>query len=105
MMAAFLSQANPTFHSAFSQKSLLFSAVVIYTPVLNNKELPPYLAFHKELQKCKPLEKEFIHYKKLMCSISTSESALVKKRLSEKPPAGAENYSYLQKKWEQEKML
>ena len=34
----------------------------------------------------------------------TTESALVKMRLSERPPTGAEDYSYLQKVWEQEKM-
>ena len=48
--------------------------------------------------------KEDFNYKKLMCSGSKTESALVKMRLSKKPPAGAEDYSYFQYVWDQEKV-
>ena len=71
---------------------------------MNDKELPPCDAFHNKLRNCNPLEKEYLDYEKLIGSGLTTESALVKKGLSETPPTGAENYSYLQKVWEQEKM-
>ena len=41
---------------------------------------------------------------KKWCVVGWWESAPLEKRLSEKPPIGAENFSYLQKAWEQEKM-
>ena len=70
---------------------------------LNNNELPPCEAFHNKLRNCNPLEKEYVDYEQLIGSGFTTETALVKMRLSEKPPAGAGNYSYLRKVWEQEK--
>ena len=71
---------------------------------LNVKEFPPYEAFHNKLRNCNLPEKEYLEHEKLMGSGLTTESALVKLRLSEVPPTGAENYSNWQKVWEQEKM-
>ena len=70
---------------------------------LNEKELPPYEAFHNKLRNSNPLGKEYLDYEKLIGSGLTTESSRVKMRLSEIPPTWAENYFYLQKVWEQEK--
>ena len=72
--------------------------------LLNNQELPPQAAFHTRLRNSNLFEKEFPDCEKLIGSSLTTESLLVKMRLSEKPPTGAENYPYLQKVWEQEKL-
>ena len=61
----------------------------IHSNNLNHKKLPPYEVFHDKLRKCNLLEQENRDYKKLICSGLTTESALVKMRLSEKPPTGA----------------
>ena len=68
------------------------------------KKFPYHEAFYSELQSFNFLEKELPVYRNLICSGSTRETALVKMRLSEIPPTGAENYSNLQKVWEQQKM-
>ena len=69
---------------------------------LNDEELPPYEAFHIKRQNFYPLEKEYQDYKNWFDSSLTTESKLVKMRISEKPITGAANYSYLQNVWEQE---
>ena len=56
-----------------------------------------------KLRKCNTLEKEYFDYEKLICSGLRTEAALVKMRLSERPPNSEENSSYLQKVWEHEK--
>ena len=71
---------------------------------LNGKELPPYKAFHNKLRNRIPLEKKYLDYEKMIGSGLTTESVLFKMRLSEIPPTGAENYSYMHKVWENEKM-
>ena len=52
MMAATIVQIKPTFSSAYSQKSLLISTVVYEHVLSNEKELPPYEAFHSKLRNC-----------------------------------------------------
>ena len=64
------------------------------TVKLKDKELPPYEASHNRLRIHSPLEKEYLDYQKLIGSGLTTESALVKLKLSEIPLTGAENYSY-----------
>ena len=73
-------------------------------PELNEKELPPYDAFHNKLRNFNPLETEYLLHAKLICRALATESPLVKMRLSEIPATGTENYFYLEKVWEQEKM-
>ena len=68
------------------------------------RKLPPYESFHNRLRIYNPLEKDCLVYEKLISSGFTTQSALVKMRLSEIPPTGAANYSYLQNVWEHEKM-
>ena len=72
--------------------------------LLNNQELPPQAAFHNRLRNSTLFEKEYPDCEKLIGSSLTTESLLVKMRLSEKPPTRAENYPYFQKIWEQEKL-
>ena len=49
------------------------------------------------------LEKEYLHYQKMIWSGLTTESALVTMRISEISPTGAEDYSCFEKLWEEEK--
>ena len=72
--------------------------------LLNNQELPLQAAFHNRLRNSNLFEKEFPDCERLIGSSLTTESLLVKMRLSEKPPTGAKNYLYLQKIWEQENL-
>ena len=58
---------------------------------LNDEELPPYEAFHIKRQNFYPLEKEYQDYKNWFDSSLTTESKLVKMRISEKPITGAPN--------------
>ena len=71
---------------------------------LQNWELPLYDAFYSELRSCNPLETEYTDYVNLLKSGLTTEQAVVKLKLSNPPPAGIENYQYLQKIWKQELM-
>ena len=71
---------------------------------MKKKELLPYETLHNKLRKCNPLENKYYDYAKLTCSNLTTETALVEIRLPENPATGAENYSYLQRVWDQEKM-
>ena len=68
---------------------------------LNDKELPRYANVHNKLRKNDPFEKEYLDYEKLIRSVLTTESALVKVRHCEIPPTGAENHLGLQKVMEQ----
>ena len=72
---------------------------------MNKKELPPNETFHHKLRKCSVPEREYPDYEKLMCSALTTGIALVKMRLPAKASTREENCFYLQKVWEQEKML
>ena len=71
---------------------------------LNDKELPPYEAFRNKVWNCKPLEKEYQDYENVMSFRLTTEFSVVKMSLPKKPPSRAENYYYLQKVWEYDKM-
>ena len=84
-------QAKFTLYSAHSQNALLNSAVRNELPKLNNKEPAPYDTFHNKLRDCTPLEKQYLDYEKLIYSGLTTETALVKVTLFEKPPTGAVN--------------
>ena len=86
------------------KKSLLYEGFNPPTK-LNDKEFPPYEAFHNKLRRCNLLGKEYLDYEeKLIGSGLTTEYALVKMRFSEKPPTEAEKYSCLKKVWEEEKL-
>ena len=71
---------------------------------MQNTELPPYDAFYSILCSCNPLEAEYTDYVNLLKSGLTTEPAIVKLKLSKPPPAGIENYQYLQQIWKQEPM-
>ena len=71
---------------------------------LNGKELPPYEYFHNKVRKYNPLQERYPDYKKLIGNGLTTEFALVRMKLSELPPTGAENCSSLPNTWEHQKM-
>ena len=72
---------------------------------MDNKDFLPYEAFDNKQRRCNPLEKEYLDYETLIYSVSMTVSALAKTKLCEKlHTTGAENYFYLLKLWEQEKM-
>ena len=75
-----------------------------YPDNLNNKEFSLYAALHNKLRNWNLLEKEYLHYEILICSGLATEFALVKMRRSEIPLNWAENYSYLQKICEPDKI-
>ena len=71
---------------------------------MQNRELPPYDAFYSKLRSCNPLETEYTDYVNHMKSGLTTEQAVIKMKMSKPPPAGIENYLYLQQIWKQEQM-
>ena len=71
---------------------------------LNNTELPPYESFYSKLRACNPLEKEYSQFANLISTGLTIEEALCKLRMVVPPPTGRENYDYLQRLWQTEKM-
>ena len=71
---------------------------------MNNKELPPYESFFSVLRNSNPLEKDYNDFQNLVNSGLTTEQAVTKLRMDRIPPAGAENYSYLQSVWENNNM-
>ena len=71
---------------------------------LQNPELPPYDAFYSKLRSCNPLETEYTDYVNLLKSGLSTEKAVIKLKLSKRPPNGIENYHYLQQIWKQEQM-
>ena len=71
---------------------------------MQKSELPPYDAFYRKLRSCNPLEAEYTDYINLLKSGLTTKQAVVKITLSNPPPAGFENYQYLQQIWSQEQM-
>ena len=66
---------------------------------MNNKEFPPYDSFLSFLRNNNPLEKGYNDFQNLGNSGLTTEQSVAKLRKEKKPPAGAENYSYLQSVW------
>ena len=71
---------------------------------MQRTEFPPYDALNSKLRSCNPLETEYTDYVNLLKSGLTTEQAVVKLKLSKPPPAGTENYQYLQQIWKQEHM-
>ena len=71
---------------------------------MNKKELPPYDSFHSILRNSNPLQKDYNDFQNLVNSGLTTEQALTKLQMDKIPPTGAENYSYLQSVWENNKM-
>ena len=71
---------------------------------LNNKELPPYDSFFSILRNTVPLEKDYNDFQNLVNGGLTTEQAVIKLRMDRIPPTGAENYSYLQRVWEDNNM-
>ena len=71
---------------------------------MNNKELPPYDSFFSVLRNSNPLEQDYNDFQNLVNSGSTSEQVVVKLRMDEIPPTGAEIYSFLQSVWENNNM-
>ena len=67
---------------------------------MNNKELPPDDSFFSILRNSNPLEKEYNDFENPVNSGLTAEQAVAKLRMDRIPPTGAENYSYLQRVWE-----
>ena len=74
------------------------------TEKMNNKELPPNDSFFSVLRNSNPLEKDYNDFQNLVNSGLTTKQAVVKLRMDRKPPAGAENYLYLQSVWENHNM-
>ena len=95
--AADMLQSKSTFYSAHSQKTFFNSAVRKELPKFNKKELAPSDTSFNKLKNCNPLEKHYLDHEKLIYSDLKTETALAKVILSEIPPNGAENYSYLQR--------
>ena len=71
---------------------------------MQKTELPPFYAFYSKLHSCNPLEAEYTDYVNLLKSGLSTEQAVIKLKLSKAPPAGIENYHYLQQIWKQEQM-
>ena len=71
---------------------------------MNNKELPPYDSFFNILRNSNPLEKDYNDSQNLVNSGLTTGQSVDKLRMDRIPPTGAENYSYLQSVWENNKM-
>ena len=63
---------------------------------MQNTELPPYDAFYSKLRSCNPLQAEYTDYVNLLKSGLTTEQAVVKLKLSKRPPTGFEKYQCLQ---------
>ena len=70
----------------------------------NNKELPPYDSFFSILRNNTPLGKDYNDFQNLVDSGLKTEQAVAKLRMDRIPPAGAENFSYLQGVWVSEGM-
>ena len=66
----------------------------------NKKALAPYDSFFSVLRNSNPLEKDHNDFQHSVNSGLTTEQAVVKLRMDRRPPAGAENYSYLKSVWE-----
>ena len=77
--------------------------IVRYNVNFIKKYLLPVLINERDTERI-VIKKGYLDYEKPIGSGSRTESALVKLRLSEIPPTGATNYSYLQKMWKQKKM-
>ena len=97
-------QTKSNYYSAYSTKALPISAVASEFQYLNNKNLPAYDAFHNKLRRCNLLEERYLDCKKPCSRGLTFDSALVKLRFSEIHPTGAQNFLFLQKVAEQEKL-
>ena len=104
IITAVMLQTKSNYYSAYSTKSLVISAVASEFHCLINKKLPAYDTFHIKLRKCNPLEKRYLDCKKPCGRGLTFDSALVKLRFSEIHPTGAQNFLFLQKVGEQEKL-
>ena len=65
-------------------------------PEKMNKEPPPYDSFFSILRNSNPLENDYNDFQNLVNSGLTTEQAVSKLRMERKPPAGAENYLFLQ---------
>ena len=63
---------------------------------LQKPEPPPYDVFYSKLRSCNPLETEYTDYVNLLEGGLSTEQAVIKLKLSKPPPAGIENYHYLQ---------
>ena len=71
---------------------------------MNNEGLPPYDSFFSILRNNNSLEKDYNDFQNLVNSGLTTEQAVAKLLMDRKPTTGAENYSYLQSVWENNKM-
>ena len=63
-----------------------------------------YDAFYSNLRSCNSFETKFRDNGNLLKNGLTTEQAAIKLTLSSPPPAGKENYQYLQHLWKQEQM-
>ena len=63
---------------------------------IQNSELPPYDAFYSKLRSFNPLEAEYTDYVNVLKKGLTTEQAVIKLKLSKRPPTGIENCHYLQ---------
>ena len=70
----------------------------------NNKELPPYESFFSVLRNSNHLEKDYNDFPNLVNSGLTTEQAVTKLRMDRILTTGAENFSYLQRVWENNNM-
>ena len=66
-----------------------------YPDKMQKTELPPYDAFYRKLRSCNPLEVDHTDYVNLLKSGLTTDQAVVKLKLSKRPPTGIENFEYL----------
>ena len=62
---------------------------------IQSTKLPPYNAFHCKFCRCDSLKAEYI-YDKLLESEMATEQAVVKLKVSTRPPTGVRKYQYLQ---------